>query len=170
MSSPTSARAMASRMAGVGLRTVSLRRSIASEDVFQGGVTLRHRERGRHSSKFSSCRVPACYTGAHFGAPWSIASFSDPICSGRAAGVAAFGLVVRLFFLPPAGTILRPVRDEMAIQGGVQNLPWMMTATFSPCWQSPAVRLVVRTVFPLSVAPRRLSLLHHEPAGVVPIG
>jgi AAA family ATP:ADP antiporter len=26
--------------------------------------------------------------------------------------------------------ILRPVRDEMAIQGGVQNLPWMMTATF----------------------------------------
>ncbi|MCE3223917.1 MAG: conserved rane protein of unknown function, putative transport permease [Nitrospira sp.] len=26
--------------------------------------------------------------------------------------------------------ILRPVRDEMAIQGGVHNLPWMMTATF----------------------------------------
>jgi ATP:ADP antiporter, AAA family len=26
--------------------------------------------------------------------------------------------------------ILRPVRDEMAIEGGVQNLPWMMTATF----------------------------------------
>jgi len=26
--------------------------------------------------------------------------------------------------------ILRPVRDEMAIQGGVQHLPWMMTATF----------------------------------------
>lgn len=26
--------------------------------------------------------------------------------------------------------ILRPVRDEMAIQGGVSNLPWMMTATF----------------------------------------
>ena len=26
--------------------------------------------------------------------------------------------------------MLRPVRDEMAIQGGVQHLPWMMTATF----------------------------------------
>jgi ATP:ADP antiporter, AAA family len=26
--------------------------------------------------------------------------------------------------------ILRPVRDEMAIQGGVQHLPWMMTTTF----------------------------------------
>ncbi len=26
--------------------------------------------------------------------------------------------------------ILRPVRDEMAIQGGVQHLPWLMTATF----------------------------------------
>ena len=25
--------------------------------------------------------------------------------------------------------ILRPVRDEMAIEGGVQHLPWMMTAT-----------------------------------------
>lgn len=27
-------------------------------------------------------------------------------------------------------SILRPVRDEMAIEGGVKNLPWMMTATF----------------------------------------
>jgi AAA family ATP:ADP antiporter len=26
--------------------------------------------------------------------------------------------------------VLRPVRDEMAIEGGVQHLPWMMTATF----------------------------------------
>ena len=26
--------------------------------------------------------------------------------------------------------LLRPVRDEMAIEGGVHNLPWMMTATF----------------------------------------
>ena len=26
--------------------------------------------------------------------------------------------------------ILRPVRDEMAIEGGVEHLPWMMTATF----------------------------------------
>jgi ATP:ADP antiporter, AAA family len=27
-------------------------------------------------------------------------------------------------------SILRPVRDEMAIEGGLKNLPWMMTATF----------------------------------------
>lgn len=27
-------------------------------------------------------------------------------------------------------TILRPVRDEMAIEGGLAHLPWMMTATF----------------------------------------
>src|SRR6266545_2862759 len=26
--------------------------------------------------------------------------------------------------------MLRPVRDEMAIEGGVQHLPWMMTGTF----------------------------------------
>jgi len=26
--------------------------------------------------------------------------------------------------------LLRPVRDEMAVEGGVQHLPWMMTATF----------------------------------------
>lgn len=26
--------------------------------------------------------------------------------------------------------VLRPVRDEMAIQGGLRNLPWMMTGTF----------------------------------------
>ena len=26
--------------------------------------------------------------------------------------------------------LLRPVRDEMAIEGGVQHLPWMMTGTF----------------------------------------
>lgn len=26
--------------------------------------------------------------------------------------------------------VLRPVRDEMAIEGGVQHLPWMMTGTF----------------------------------------
>ncbi len=26
--------------------------------------------------------------------------------------------------------VLRPVRDEMAIEGGVQHLPWMLTATF----------------------------------------
>jgi AAA family ATP:ADP antiporter len=43
--------------------------------------------------------------------------------------------------------MLRPVRDEMAIQGGVQHLPWMMTATFvtlltaTPCFGYVAARL-----------------------------
>lgn len=34
------------------------------------------------------------------------------------------------FFLLCGYYLLRPVRDEMAIQGGVQHLPWMMTGTF----------------------------------------
>ncbi|WP_455377491.1 NTP/NDP exchange transporter [Petrachloros mirabilis] len=34
------------------------------------------------------------------------------------------------FFLLCGYYLLRPVRDEMAIEGGVQHLPWMMTATF----------------------------------------
>ncbi len=34
------------------------------------------------------------------------------------------------FFLLCGYYVLRPVRDEMAIEGGVQHLPWMMTATF----------------------------------------
>ncbi|HET9845218.1 MAG TPA: MFS transporter [Nitrospira sp.] len=43
--------------------------------------------------------------------------------------------------------MLRPVRDEMAIQGGVQHLPWMMTATFftlltaTPCFGYVSARL-----------------------------
>jgi ATP:ADP antiporter, AAA family len=34
------------------------------------------------------------------------------------------------FFLLCGYYILRPVRDEMAIEGGVQHLPWMFTVTF----------------------------------------
>ncbi|TKS60920.1 MAG: MFS transporter [Nitrospira sp.] len=40
-------------------------------------------------------------------------------------------LVISLFFYLFCGYyMLRPVRDEMAIEGGVQHLPWMMTGTF----------------------------------------
>ena len=35
------------------------------------------------------------------------------------------------FFLLCAYYILRPVRDEMGIQGGIENLPWVFTGTFS---------------------------------------
>lgn len=34
------------------------------------------------------------------------------------------------FFLLSSYYVLRPIRDEMGIQGGVENLPWMFTATF----------------------------------------
>lgn len=34
------------------------------------------------------------------------------------------------FFLLAAYYVLRPVRDEMGIAGGVKNLPWLFTATF----------------------------------------
>ena len=34
------------------------------------------------------------------------------------------------FFLLCAYYILRPVRDEMGIQGGIDNLPWVFTGTF----------------------------------------
>jgi len=37
---------------------------------------------------------------------------------------------VYFFCLLCGYSILRPVRDEMAIEGGLQHLPWMMTATF----------------------------------------
>ena len=35
------------------------------------------------------------------------------------------------FFLLCAYYVLRPVRDEMAIQGGIKNLPWLFTGTFA---------------------------------------
>ena len=34
------------------------------------------------------------------------------------------------FFLLCAYYILRPVRDEMGILGGIKNLPWVFTGTF----------------------------------------
>ena len=37
---------------------------------------------------------------------------------------------VYFFCLLCGYSILRPVRDEMAIEGGLKHLPWMMTATF----------------------------------------
>jgi len=34
------------------------------------------------------------------------------------------------FFLLAAYYVLRPVRDEMGLAGGIRNLPWLFTATF----------------------------------------
>jgi len=57
------------------------------------------------------------------------------------------------FFLLCGYYILRPVRDEMAIEGGVQHLPWMFTGTF-------VTLLVVTPLFGyLSARVRRYRLL-----------
>lgn len=62
------------------------------------------------------------------------------------------------FFLLAAYYVLRPVRDEMGIAGGVKNLPWLFTATF-------VVMLAVLPVFGAMVAriPRQrfIPLVYH---------
>lgn len=62
------------------------------------------------------------------------------------------------FFLLAAYYVLRPVRDEMGIAGGVKNLPWLFTATFF-------VMLAVLPLFGAMVAriPRRrfIPLVYH---------
>jgi AAA family ATP:ADP antiporter len=62
------------------------------------------------------------------------------------------------FFLLAAYYVLRPVRDEMGIAGGVKNLPWLFTATFF-------VMLAVVPIFGAMVAriPRRrfIPLVYH---------
>ncbi len=62
------------------------------------------------------------------------------------------------FFLLAAYYVLRPVRDEMGLAGGIKNLPWLFTATFF-------VMLAVVPVFGAVVArvPRRrfIPLVYH---------
>lgn len=51
--------------------------------------------------------------------------------AGHAGGARGGAVVVRLFFFLLAGYyVLRPLRDQMGIAGGVRNLPWLFTATF----------------------------------------
>ena len=45
----------------------------------------------------------------------------------RAAALWSFGY---FFALLASYYVLRPLRDEMGIAGGVKNLPWLFTATF----------------------------------------
>ena len=95
----------------------------------------------------------------------AIASFSCPIHTGRAAGTAAVGLVVRLFLLSASmvAILLRPVRDEMAIQGGVHNLPWMMTGTFVTLLAvTPLVRLAIGSILSIPTPARSLRFLHRQ--------
>ena len=37
---------------------------------------------------------------------------------------------MRLYYPAEGGALLRPVRDTMGIAGGVDNLQWLVTATF----------------------------------------
>jgi ATP:ADP antiporter, AAA family len=59
------------------------------------------------------------------------------------------------FFLLCVNYILRPIRDEMGIQGGVKNLPWMFTATFVvtlaavPLYAAAVARFPRRRLVPL---------------------
>ena len=51
------------------------------------------------------------------------------------------------FCLLAAYYVLRPLRDEMGIAGGIKNLPWLFTATFvvilsGPLFSTLTVRLV----------------------------
>ena len=77
----------------------------------------------------------------------------------RAGEVRAMCWSFAYFFCLLAGYyVLRPLRDEMGIAGGVRNLPWLFTATF-------IVMLAVVPVFGAMVArlPRRLfiPLVYH---------
>ncbi|HEX2659310.1 MAG TPA: MFS transporter, partial [Polyangia bacterium] len=59
------------------------------------------------------------------------------------------------FFLLASYYVLRPLRDEMGIAGGVQRLPWLFTGTLAvmflavPAWSALAARLPVRRLIPV---------------------
>ena len=60
------------------------------------------------------------------------------------------------FFLLSSYYILRPLRDEMGVAGGVQKLPWLFTGTFVamllavPAFSALAARLPRHRFIPLS--------------------
>ena len=73
------------------------------------------------------------------------------------------------FFALLAGYyLLRPLRDQMGIAGGVKNLPWLFTATFlsllvaQPLYGAMVARLPRRQVYP-----DRLPLLCRQPGPVL---
>ena len=59
------------------------------------------------------------------------------------------------FFLLAGYYVLRPLRDEMGVAGGVRNLPWLFTATFVvmliavPIYGAVVARLPRRRFVPL---------------------
>jgi len=60
-----------------------------------------------------------------------VPSLLERILGARSDELAAVLWAFLYFFSLLAGYyVLRPIRDEMGIEGGVENLPWMFTATF----------------------------------------
>src|SRR5262245_13713269 len=81
------------------------------------------------------------------------------VVSGRPNEMRALGWSFAYFFFLLAGYyVLRPLRDEMGVAGGVRNLQWLFTATF-------VVMLAAVPVFGAVVArlPRRrfIPLVYH---------
>jgi ATP:ADP antiporter, AAA family len=69
---------------------------------------------------------------------------------------AALGSFACFFCLLCGYYVMRPLRDEMGVEGGVQNLPWLFTATFAamlaavPVFGWAATRLPRRRLVPWS--------------------
>jgi AAA family ATP:ADP antiporter len=73
----------------------------------------------------------------------------------KAEGPAVFWAFLYFFAVLSGYYILRPLRDEMGILGGVKNLPWQFTATFAvmllavPFYSAVVARFPRRTIIPV---------------------
>ena len=83
----------------------------------------------------------------------------------RAAALWSFAY----FFTLLAGYyVLRPLRDQMGIAGGVKNLPWLFTATFVTLLVAqPLYGALVAKTAARALHPHRLSLLRRQPGAVL---
>jgi hypothetical protein len=72
------------------------------------------------------------------------------------------------FCLMCAYYIIRPLRDEMGIQGGIDNLPWVFTGTFVAILAMVPLYGWVSSRYPAQAVPaHRLWLLHLKPADLL---
>ena len=85
----------------------------------------------------------------------------------RAAALWSFAY----FFTLLAGYyVLRPLRDQMGIAGGVRDLPWLFTATFvSAARGAAALRRAGGEAAARALHPDRLSLLRRQPRAVLAV-
>ena len=85
----------------------------------------------------------------------------------RAAALWSFAY----FFTLLAGYyVLRPLRDQMGIAGGVRNLPWLFTATFVTLHRrAAALRRAGGEAAARALHPHRLSLLRRQPRFVLAV-